>query len=88
MDNPRILLLSNSLGYIKDEQDFLDLETEIKQEDFFIHIIMNKIELVKPDLIFVHKEASLKAIQALLAKDIILVTNVKKKQMERLERLT
>ena len=51
--NPKILLLSNSLGYIKDEQEFLDLETEIKQEDAFIHIVMKKIELVSPDLIFV-----------------------------------
>jgi chaperonin GroEL (HSP60 family) len=30
IENPRILLLSNSIGYIKDEQEFLDLETEIK----------------------------------------------------------
>jgi chaperonin GroEL (HSP60 family) len=28
--DPKILLLSNSLGYIKDEEDFLDLATEIK----------------------------------------------------------
>lgn len=28
--NPRILLLSNSLGIQKDEEDFLDIEQEIK----------------------------------------------------------
>lgn len=28
--NPRILLLSNSLGYIQDEAEFMDLESEIK----------------------------------------------------------
>ena len=51
LDNPRILLLSNSLGIQKDEEDFLDIETEIKQEDSFINIVMRKIELVKPDII-------------------------------------
>jgi chaperonin GroEL (HSP60 family) len=36
INNPRILLLSNSLGFIQDEEDFMDLESEIKQEDHFI----------------------------------------------------
>jgi T-complex protein 1 subunit gamma len=30
IDNPRILLLSKSLGILKDEEDFMDLESEIK----------------------------------------------------------
>ena len=31
--------------------DFLDLATELRQEDSFIQIVMKKIDLVKPDLI-------------------------------------
>ena len=58
IQNPRILLLSNSLGYIKDEMDFLDLATELKQEDSFIQIVMKKIDLVAPNLIFVQNDAS------------------------------
>ena len=86
--NPRILLLSNSLGIQKDEEDFLDIENEIKQEDSFINIIMRKIEMVKPDVIIVQNDASFKAIEALRDKNITLVTNVKESVMQRLGRLT
>lgn len=86
--NPRILLLSNSLGYIKDEMDFHDLTTELRQEDAFIQIVMKKIDQVKPDLIFVQNDASQKAIEALRERNITLVTNVKKTVMSRLGRLT
>jgi len=53
IDNPKILLLSNSLGIQKDEEDFLDIETEIKQEDAFINIVMRKIKSVNPNLVIV-----------------------------------
>ena len=88
IENPRILLLSNTLGYLKDEEDFLDLATEIKQEDSLIQIVMKKVELVRPDLIFVQNDASFKAIEALRDRNITLVTNVKKSVMQRLARLT
>lgn len=88
IENPRILLLSNSLGYIKDEADFMDLESEIKQEDSFIYIIMKKIEQVQPNLIFVQKDTSMKAIEALLERDITLITNVKESVMQRIGRFT
>jgi hypothetical protein len=42
--NPRILLLSNSLGYVQDDgAQMIDMESEIKQEEAFIQIIMKKI---------------------------------------------
>lgn len=66
ISNPKILLLSNSLGIQKDEEDFLDIETEIKQEDSFINIVMRKIEMVNPNLIIVQNDASIKAIEALV----------------------
>ena len=86
--NPRILLLSKSIGHMKDEEDFLDLETEIKQEDAFIGIVMKKIELVKPDIIFAQNDATMKAIEALLDRNITVVTNVKNSVMQRISRLT
>lgn len=49
---------------------------------------MGQINLVKPDLIIIGKDASQKMIQVLLDKKITLVTNVKDSVMERLERLT
>jgi len=36
VDNPRILLLSNSLGYVQDDEGFIDLQAEIKQEESFM----------------------------------------------------
>ena len=88
IDNPNILLLSNSLGIQKDEEDFFDIDAQIKQEDNFIGIIMKRIEQENPNLIFIEKDASFKAIEALLERNITLVTNVKKSVMQRLERLT
>lgn len=44
ISNPRILLLSNSLGYVQDDAIALtDLEQEIKQEETFVQIIRQKI---------------------------------------------
>lgn len=28
--NPKILLITNNLGYVKDEESFMDLETVVK----------------------------------------------------------
>ena len=32
IDNPRMIIISNSLGYMKDDEDFVDLEAELRQE--------------------------------------------------------
>lgn len=88
IENPRILLLSNSLGYVKDEEEFMDLESEIKQEESFIYIIMKKIESANPNVIFVQNDTSMKAIEVLLQKNITVVTNVKESVMQRIGRFT
>jgi hypothetical protein len=36
----------------------IDMESEIKQEEAFIQIIMKKIQMVNPDVIFVEKDVS------------------------------
>lgn len=66
----------------------MDLESEIKQEESFIQIIMKKIDLVSPNLIFVQNDTSMKAIEALLEKNITLITNVKESVMQRIGRFT
>lgn len=43
IEHPKILLLGNSLGYVSDDENFIDLESEIKQEESFMAIIKNKI---------------------------------------------
>jgi len=86
--NPRILLLSNSLGYIKDEEEFMDLEGEIKQEDAFMQIVMSKIKKMDPNLIFVQEDVSMRAIEVMKDNQITVVSNVKESVMQRIERLT
>jgi len=66
----------------------MDLESEIKQEDHYIQIVLQKIDLVKPNLIFVKEDTSRKAIDALMAKNITIITNVKESVMLRIGRLT
>ena len=76
------------MGIQKDDDDFLDIDMQIRSDDNFIAIILKKIEMVKPDVIFLEKDANIKAIQALVDRKITLVTNVKHSVMQRLERLT
>jgi len=52
IENPSILLLSNSLGIQKDDEEFFDIDMQIKSDDNFIGIILKKIELIKPNIIF------------------------------------
>jgi hypothetical protein len=30
IDNPRIIIVANSLGYLKEEEDFIDIEQQVK----------------------------------------------------------
>jgi 1-phosphatidylinositol-3-phosphate 5-kinase len=66
----------------------MDLASEIKQEDDLMNIIVKKIEQVNPDLIFVQDDCSTKAIEAMLRKEITVVSNVKESIMQRIGRLT
>jgi len=57
--SPKVLLLANSLGIQQDNDDFLDLGMQIRSEEAFIGNIINKIELVNPDIIFLEKDANM-----------------------------
>lgn len=50
--------------------------------------MLKKIDDYKPNLIFVHQEASFKAVDAMLGRDITVVSNVKESAIKRIERLT
>ena len=52
--NPKILVLAKTLGIQKDDEDFIDLESEMKQEESYLYQIISKIEAFRPNLIFVH----------------------------------
>ena len=84
-----MIILANSLGYMKDDEEyFIDLETELKQEEVHLQIILRKIQAFKPNLIIVQKDISERAREELFKMGITCIKNVKKSVIDRIERLT
>jgi hypothetical protein len=52
INNPRILLIGNSIGFTQKDLG-IDLETYVRQENHYIDILMDRIELVKPNVIII-----------------------------------
>ena len=42
IQNPKILLLNNSLGYVQEDDGYVDIDSENKQQETFMKIIENK----------------------------------------------
>lgn len=87
-NDPRILLLSNSLGYVRDDNDFTDFQSIIKQEDHFVEIIKEKIARVNPDIVVVECDISKKVADTLRDEKITVISNLDVNTMKRLERTT
>lgn len=83
IENPRILLLTGSLGYVQDQDndDLIDVEAEVNQEQSFMNIIKAKIQTVDPDIIFVEKDASRLALDTLLKDNRTVITNTSIKML-------
>jgi hypothetical protein len=88
IENPKILILANSLGYVQDQEGIIDLEAEINQEQINMQIIMSKIQSVNPDVIFLEKEASRLALETLFKDKRTVVTNTPPKTIRRIARAT
>jgi 1-phosphatidylinositol-3-phosphate 5-kinase len=88
IENPRILILKNSLGYVQDDESMVDLSAEINQENYNMQIIMQSIKLVDPHIIFVEHEASRLALETLFKDQRTVVTNVHPKMMAMIARST
>lgn len=84
--DPRILLLSNSLGYVRSEKDFTDFESTIKQEVHTVDIIREKLGRVQPDIVVVEGDVSKKVSDSLRQENITVVSNLDSDTMKRLER--
>lgn len=87
-EDPRILLLSNSLGYVREDSDFTDFQSVIKQENHFVEIVKEKINRVSPDIVIVEGDVNKKVSDTLRASNITIVSNVDADTMKRLERCT
>ena len=88
IEEPKILMLANSLGYLQDEADYMDIMELQQQEDPYFQIIRSKVNLVKPNIIFVEKNASRKAIESFKEDGITLVTDVPSHMMAMITRCT
>ena len=86
--NPRILLLSNSLGYVREKVDFTDFQSIVKQENHFVDIIKEKIGRVSPNIVVVEGNINKKVADTLRNENITIVTNIDPNTMKRLERTT
>uniref|UniRef100_A0A146LP56 1-phosphatidylinositol-3-phosphate 5-kinase n=3 Tax=Lygus hesperus TaxID=30085 RepID=A0A146LP56_LYGHE len=88
MDEPRILLLSSSIMFQRDEGKYLGLEPVIMQEHDYIQRIVYKIVNLRPNLVIVGKSVARLAQDLLLDAGISLVLNVKPSVVERIARST
>jgi len=88
IENPKILLLNGSLGYVQEDDGLIDIPAEISQQESFIRIIRQKIKALKPDIIFVEKDASRLALQVLEEDKITVVTNTSAKMLKMIARQT
>lgn len=87
IENPKILLIGNSIGFTQ-EDAWADLETYVRQENHYIEILMDRINQVKPNVIVVEKEISRTVLSEIRKLDITVVTNVKRKSLEKIARCT
>jgi 1-phosphatidylinositol-3-phosphate 5-kinase len=86
--DPRILLISNSLGNVGEDDNFIDLGQVIRQEEPYVNILISKILAINPNLIFVEKQCTREVQEKLIEHDITVVTSVPVSDIKRISRLT
>ncbi|XP_071741165.1 putative 1-phosphatidylinositol-3-phosphate 5-kinase FAB1C [Rutidosis leptorrhynchoides] len=86
--NPRLLILGGALEYQRANNQLASMETLLQQEIDHLKTIVSRIESRRPNVLLVEKSVSSYAQEYLLAKDISLVSNVKRPLLERIARCT
>ncbi|XP_076902454.1 putative 1-phosphatidylinositol-3-phosphate 5-kinase FAB1C [Bidens hawaiensis] len=86
--NPRLLILGGALEYQRAQNQLASMETLLQQEIDHLKMIVSKIEARRPNVLLVEKSVSPYAQEYLLAKEISLVSNVKRPLLERIARCT
>lgn len=99
-ENPSILLLKGSLGFMRSSEDgldtlnaprqeiYMDINSVINQEDHYVQILQEKINLISPNVIVTEKDISFKVLEVLRKNDIAAITNLHIDKMKKLARLT
>mmetsp|Transcript_9237 Transcript_9237/g.17384 ORF Transcript_9237/g.17384 Transcript_9237/m.17384 type:complete len:2047 (+) Transcript_9237:105-6245(+) len=86
--NPRIMLLSGGIDYIRTEHRIASLNTLLEQEEKYLQILVSKITKLKPDILMVGRSVSRKAQELLLETNIVVIQHVKAELMDRIARQT
>ena len=73
---------------MQEEDGYVDIDSENKQQETFMKIIQNKIKSLRPDLIFIEKDASRLALETLENDNITVVTVTKAKMLKMIARAT
>ncbi|KAM3200079.1 1-phosphatidylinositol-3-phosphate 5-kinase FAB1B [Capsicum annuum] len=88
IEKPRILILGGALEYQRVSNHLSSFDTLLQQEMDHLKMAVAKIDVHQPDVLLVEKSVSRYAQEYLLAKDISLVLNIKRKLLERIARCT
>lgn len=64
------------------------MQAEIDQQESFVKIIRQKIQMLKPDIIFIEKDASRMALEMLMEDNITIVTVTSAKMLKMIARVT
>ncbi|KAK9074536.1 hypothetical protein SSX86_007134 [Deinandra increscens subsp. villosa] len=86
--NPRLLILGGALEYQRAHNQLASIETLLQQEIDHLKMIVSRIEARRPNVLLVEKSVSSYAQEYLLAKEISLVSNIKRPLLERIARCT
>lgn len=86
--DPKIVWIEGSLTFDSPKRNFLDIETIMKHEKYFLKSIEKWITTTQPNVIVVEKEVSRKIVEKLRDLGISLIMNVEKQELKRLAWLT
>lgn len=86
--NPRLLLLGGALEYRPASNQLSSLNALMQQEIDYLKAAVARIEAYHPNVLLVEKTVSRQAQEFLLAKEISVVLDVKRTNLERLSRCT
>ena len=64
------------------------MQAEIDQQESFVKIIRQKIQMLKPDIIFIEKDASRMALEMLMEDNITIITVTSAKMLKMIARVT
>ncbi|KAL8241859.1 hypothetical protein R6Q59_012161 [Mikania micrantha] len=80
--NARLLILGGALEYHRLQDPLSSIETLLQQEMDHLKLIVSRIEAHRPNVLLVEKSVSSYAQEYLLAKEISLVSNIKRSLLE------